>query len=130
AYDAGMRAGDEIVAIDGRGDLSWNSMTLKVVLSGQGQALHFEVKRPEHAELVGLDIQPRREAGSDRPTIGVRPGMSLNLGILSLPAGMKNPPEYPQAEATEDTHPVDTLDSVGPLGQKPTPVQDIGQYHR
>jgi len=130
AYDAGMRAGDEIVAIDGRGDLSWDSMTLKVVLSGQGQALRFEVKRPEHEDLVGLDIQPRREAGSDRPTIGVRPGMSLNLGILSLPAGMKNPPEYPQAEATEDTHPVDTLVSVGPSGQEPTPVQDIGQYHR
>ncbi|MGZ3471960.1 MAG: site-2 protease family protein, partial [Isosphaeraceae bacterium] len=130
AYDAGMRAGDEIVAIDGRGDLSWDSMTLKVVLSGQGQALRFEVKRPKHEDLVGLDIQPRREAGSDRPTIGVRPGMSLNLGILSLPAGMKNPPEYPQTEATEDTHPVDTLVSVGPLGQEPTPVQDIGQYHR
>src|SRR5271157_3985218 len=53
AYDAGMRNGDEIVAIDGRGDLSWNSMTFKVVLSGQGQALHFEVKRPEHEGLVG-----------------------------------------------------------------------------
>ena len=130
AYDAGMRAGDEIVAIDGRGDLSWDSMTLKVVLSGRGQALRFEVKRPEHEDLVGLDIQPRREAGSDRPTIGVRPSMSLNLGILSLPAGMKNPPEYPQAEATEDTRPVDTLVSVGPLGQESTPVQDIGQYHR
>ena len=56
--------------------------------------------------------------------------MSLNLGILSLPAGMKNPPEYPQSEATEDTRPVDTLVAVGPSGQEPTPVQDIGQYHR
>lgn len=129
AYDAGMRNGDEIVAIDGRGDLSWNSMTFKVVLSGQGQALHFEVKRPEHEGLVGLDIQPRRETGSDRPTIGVHSSSSLNVGLLVLPAGMKNPPDYPQAEATEDMGPIDTLVAVGPPGQEPTPVEDIRQYH-
>ena len=129
AYAAGMRAGDEIMAIDGRGDLSFESMTNKVILSSQGQTLHFEVKRPEHEDVVGLDIQPRREAGSDRPMIGVRPGSSLNIGILLLPAGMKNPPAYPQFEATEDTGPIDTLVAVGPPGQEPTPVSDIAQYH-
>jgi regulator of sigma E protease len=131
AYDAGLRAGDEIVAIDGRGDLSWESMTLKVVLSSQGQALRFEVKRPDHENLLGLDIQPRRETGSDRPVIGVRPSSSLNIGILSLPVGMKNPPVYPQSEVSEDAHPViDTLMAVGPAGQEPTPVRDIVQYYR
>jgi regulator of sigma E protease len=130
AYDAGMRSGDEIVAIDGRGDLSWNSMQLKIVLSSQGQALHFEVKRPEHEELIGLDIQPRRETGSDRPTIGVHNSNSLNLLALLLPSGMKNPPQYPQAETTEDMLPVDTLVAVGPEGQEPTQVQNIVQYHR
>ena len=130
AYDAGMRAGDEIVAIDGRGDLSFESMTSKVVLSGQGQTLHFEVKRPDNEELVGLSIQPRREGGSDRPMIGVRPASSLNLGILVLPAGMKNPPEYPQIEGSEDTGPMDTLVAVGPPGQEPIPVHDNGEYHR
>ena len=129
AYDAGMRNGDEIVAIDGRGDLSWNSMTFKVVLSGQGQALHFEVKRPEHEGLIGLDIQPRREAGSDRPTIGVHSSSSLNVVLLVLPAGMKNPPEYPQAEVTEEMGLIDTLVAVGPPGHDPTPVADIRHYH-
>jgi regulator of sigma E protease len=129
AYDAGVRAGDEIVAIDGRGDLSWNSMTLKVVLSGHGQALHFDVRRPDHEGLIGVEIQPRRETGSDRPTIGVLPGTSLNVGLLLLPASMKNPPEYPQAEATEEMGPVDTLVAVGPPGHDPTPVDDIRQYH-
>jgi len=130
AYDAGVRAGDEIVAIDGRGDLSWNSMTLKVVLSGHGQALHFDVRRPDHEGLIGLEIQPRRETGADRPTIGVHNSTSLNLGLLLLPAGMKNPPEYAQSEATEDMRPVDTLVAVGPPGHDPTPVADISQYHR
>jgi len=137
AYDAGMRPGDEIVAIDGRGDLSFNSMSFKVVLSGQGQVLNFEVKRPGHEGLVGLDIQPRRETGSDRPTIGVHSSPSLNVGILPglnaglliLPAGMKNPPEYPQFEATEEMGPIDTLVAVGPPGRDPTPVEDIHQYH-
>ena len=73
AYDAGMRAGDEIVAIDGRGDLSWNSMTLKVVLSGQGQALHFEVKRPEH-EGLGRAGHPAPPRGGFRSTHDRRAG--------------------------------------------------------
>jgi regulator of sigma E protease len=42
---------------------------------------------------------------------------------------MKNPPAYPQAEATEDSGPLDTLVAVGPPGQAPTPVEDIRQYH-
>ncbi len=130
AYDAGIRAGDEVVAIDGRDDLSFESMTSKVVLSSQGQSLHFEVKRPEHEGLVGLDIQPRRESGSDRPMIGVRPGSSLNIGLLLLPSGMKNPPTYPQFEASEDSGPIDALVAVGPPGEEPTAIHDIAQYHR
>ena len=91
AYEAGMRAGDEIVAIDGRRDLSLNSMTLKVALSGQGQVLHFDVKRPGHEGLIDMDIQPRREAGSDDPRSACIPA-SLSLLVLSPPAGMTNPP--------------------------------------
>ncbi len=46
AYEAGLRAGDEIVAIDDRRDLGWNDLLQKVVLSSKGQVLHFQVKRP------------------------------------------------------------------------------------
>jgi regulator of sigma E protease len=130
AYEAGVRPGDEILTVDGRGDLSFNSMTMRVLLSGQGQALHFEVKRPGRDRPIGLDIQPRREAGSDRPTIGVGPSMSLNVGLFDPPAGMDNPPEYPKVEASEGPRPVDTLVAVGPPGEAATAIEDIRQYER
>ena len=38
AYRAGIRAGDEIVAIDGRQDLNFQNVTLKIRLSGEGQS--------------------------------------------------------------------------------------------
>jgi regulator of sigma E protease len=130
AYEAGLRVGDEIVAIDGRGDLSFNSMTLKVVFSGQGQALRFDVRRPGQDGLITLSIQPRREPGSERPTIGVRPSRSLIVGLFDPPAGMKNPPEYPKSEEVNGHRPIDMVVAVGPPGQSPIPVETIRDYDR
>jgi regulator of sigma E protease len=130
AYVAGIHAGDEILTVDGRGDLSFNSMNMRVLLSGKDQTLHFEVRRPGHDLPIGMDIQPRREAGSDRPTIGVGPSSSLNVGLFDPPAGMKAPPEYPRPEVTEGARPVETLVAVGPPGEPPTAVEDFGQYAR
>ena len=131
AYEAGLRAGDEIVAVDGRGDLSFTSMTLKVLLSGKGQSLHFEVKRPGQDRPIGLDIQPRREAGSDRPTIGVRPSCSLNVGLL-------RPPGRDDESARVSRRPLPRRAhgrsrpwwlSARPV-RRPPPIEDIGQYER
>jgi regulator of sigma E protease len=130
AYEAGMRPGDEIVAIDGRGDLSWNGMQLKVVLSGQGQVLRFEVSRPGSDRLVPLHIQPRREPGRDRPTIGVRPMSSMIVDFFSPPVGMTSPPDFPKTTTTEGTRPIETVVAVGPEGKDPVPIKDIAQYHR
>lgn len=130
AYEAGLRPGDEIVTVDGRGDLSFSSMTLKVLLSGKDQTLHFEVKRPGQDGLIGLDIQPRREKGSDRPTIGVRPSLGTNVVAFEPPAGMPDPPAYPKAQRTGGPRPVDTVVAVGPTGQPPTTIEEVGQYER
>ncbi len=46
AYEAGLMPGDDIVAIDGRRDISYNTLLLKVALSGPGQVLHFGIERP------------------------------------------------------------------------------------
>ena len=67
AYEAGLLPGDEIVAIDDRRNLDYLGLIEKVLFSAQGQVLHFEVKRPGHERLIGVDIQPRREAPGDRP---------------------------------------------------------------
>jgi regulator of sigma E protease len=132
AYEAGLQPGDEIVAIDGRGDLSWTSMTLRVILSNQGQKLHFDVRRHGHDGTIGLDIQPRREAGSDRPTIGVRNSNSLMVGLFTPPAGMADPPTFPAASTAtvDETRPVDLLVAVGPPGEEPTTLEAPIQYDR
>jgi regulator of sigma E protease len=130
AFEAGLKPGDEIVEIGGRGDLSWGSMTMQVVLNGSRRPIRFRVKRPDHDGLIDLDIQPRREPRSDRPTIGVRQNSSLIVVALAPPAGMKDAPPFPPAEAAKGGRPIDTLVAVGPPDQELTPVADIVEYDR
>jgi regulator of sigma E protease len=128
AYEAGMRAGDEIVAVDGKGDISFSGVTLKVRLSGKGQALHFDVKRPGHEGLLGMDIQPRRDPGVDYPTIGVLPSSSLDAVIVEVPAGAVEIPALPGDFTNLERKTFDTLVAAGPPGQAPTPLADYQAY--
>ena len=75
-----MRAGDEIVAIDGRRDISYKTLLLKVALSGQGQVLHFDVKRPGQ-RAADRDGHPAA-AGGQQPT--VRPSASSRSESLAI----------------------------------------------
>ncbi len=71
AYKAGLRAGDEIVAIDGRREVGFKDLLSKVSLSGAGQKIKFTVSRPgSEAEKV-FEIEPLRDAANPMPTIGV-----------------------------------------------------------
>src|SRR5262249_53411670 len=79
AYQAGFLPGDEIVAVDGRRDPSYQTVTLKVRLSAPGQVLHFDLKRPGQDDLIPVDIEARREANADVPSIGIYPANSLTL---------------------------------------------------
>ncbi|MBV8488647.1 MAG: site-2 protease family protein, partial [Planctomycetaceae bacterium] len=130
AYEAGLKEGDEIVAIDGHGDLSWSAMQLRVRLSTQSQVLHFDIKRPGRERLIGTDIQPRREVGMDWPTIGVTPMTNLQLWYMQMPAGMPSLPDYPPIESSGEPTAIDTLVAVGVPGQQPTPIADITSYQR
>jgi len=132
AYRAGIRAGDEIVAVDGRRDLSFNTVTLKVRLSGQGQVIHFDLKRPGRAALIGMDIEPRREATADVPGIGIAPSLGLTLagppyGLpFRAPAGLAEAP----ADPTAGLRAGDKVVAVGPAGETPTPVHDVQEYYQ
>jgi regulator of sigma E protease len=128
AYEAGLRPGDEIVAIDERRDLDYIGLNEKVLFSSQGQVLHFEVKRPGHEGLIGMDIQPRREATSDRPTIGIIFGHSLEIGGFEPQAGMVNPPVYHAIESKGRDSKVDVLVAAGPSGDEPVPLADNCAY--
>ena len=79
AYQAGIRPGDEIVAIDGRGDVSYQNLLQAVLLSGAGHQVKFDIKRPGQAGLIRLGIEPKRAANAQTPTIGILPAQSLDL---------------------------------------------------
>jgi regulator of sigma E protease len=128
AYEAGLRSGDEIVAVDGKGDISFSGVTLKVRLSGKGQALHFDVKRTGRDGLLGMDILPRREPGVDYPTIGVLPSSSLDAVVVEVPAGAVEVPALPDDFKNLERKSFDTLVAAGPPGQDPTPLADYQAY--
>ena len=91
AYEAGLRAGDRVVAIDGRRGVSFENVLHKVRLSGTGQVIHFEVQHPGQSEAVPVAVKPRREGGVLFPTIGVPQDVSslvLAEPPIELPAGM------------------------------------------
>jgi len=79
AYEAGFRAGDEIVAIDGRGDVTFDNIKLATALSGPKQVVRFDVRRPGRAELLRFNIEPKVDPWEQSPKIGVAPSYDLIL---------------------------------------------------
>lgn len=113
AYEAGMRPGDEIVAIDGRDDISFEDITQTVPLSRAGHAIQFDLKRAGHEGLIRLGIEPRRVPNALGPTIGVIDARSLDL-IGKPPKGL-----------VSDEKQFDRILAAGPEGAAPTPVSRI-----
>jgi regulator of sigma E protease len=130
AYKAGLRPGDEIVSIDGRRDINFTTLTLKVSLSRAGQVLRFGVQRPGHDGLIEMDILPVREAKNDRPTIGILPAKGPTIATFLPPAGMPAPPAYPGLDRAEEEDFIDTLVAAGPADTEPAPVASIADYER
>lgn len=124
AYEAGFRPGDELVSIDGRTDINFNTMTLKIFLSGEGQKLRFDIRRPGQSDLIHLTIEPKRASADEVPRIGVSPAQSLNLfddpeaPAFELPAGRAIDRNVAPPKLKED----DRLVAMGPVGSTPEKV--------
>ena len=131
AYEAGLRPGDEIVAIDEKPILGFTELRKKTLLSAKGQVLHFQVKRPGHEGLISLDVQPRREAAADAPTIGIVSSYSLEIGEFQAPPGMIGAPTTYQALKGKDRESkVDVLVAAGPVGDELVRLNTIVDYDR
>jgi regulator of sigma E protease len=128
AYAAGIRTGDEIVAIDGRDEISYADVTRRVRLSGAGQVVHLLLKRPGRRNLIPLEIEPRRDRTADMPGIGILPSSSLITANppYRAPAGLAEPPQDPLA----GFRPGDQVVAIGPVGASPEPVATIDDLHR
>lgn len=127
AYAAGFRSGDEIVSIDGRRDISFNTMRLIILLSGAGQKVHFEVKRPGVQDLVPIDVEPKRNDSSPVPSIGVGPARSLKLADppFLAPAGMAVEKGWKSGLRTNDL-----LVAFGPAGEEAQPIKEGDDWQR
>ena len=131
AYEAGLRPGDEIVSIDGRSELGFNGLRRRIVLTSKGEVLHCKVRRPGQKELISLDLEPRREAKADAPTIGILPAASLNVLDFQPPAGMVNAAKtYQPLKDDEHLKKVDLLVAAGPIGEEMTKLESVIDYDR
>jgi regulator of sigma E protease len=132
AYEEGFRPGDEVVAIDDRRDIRFETLTLKVRLSAPGQVMHFEVKRPGLAGPVHMEIEPRRGKGAVFPGIGVAPSESLVLYEGQEPF-FRTPPGMTLSEKNDPRAILkggDRLVAVGLEGEKLNPVEDIWELNQ
>ncbi len=126
AYEAGLLPGDEVVAVDGRRDITFLNLKLRAALSGKDQVIHLDLKRPGHESLIPVSLVPRRERTAEMPTIGIVPSESLELGIppYLAPPGTVNPPKEVNLKSG------DTLVAAGPEGAEPPSLGDVLDYHR
>ncbi|QEH37309.1 Regulator of sigma-E protease RseP [Aquisphaera giovannonii] len=130
AFEAGLRPGDDIAAIDGKTEISFANIILKVRLSGEGQTLRFDIKRPGRDEPIRMEMQPRREPGIDFPTVGILPTKSLDAFASLPPAGTTGPSKLPADLSDAERKAFETLVAAGPEGEAPTPLAEHGAYQR
>jgi regulator of sigma E protease len=133
AYKAGLRPGDDIVAIDGRRDVGYSVLRQKVNLSAAGQKVVFTIKRPGVDKELTLAIEPIRYPNESLPTIGVLSSASLDL-VPSLPyipePGQKAEPSKPFAKESEKDKDKVKLIAFGPEGGPLEPVADYQTFLR
>jgi regulator of sigma E protease len=99
AYYAGLKAGDEIVSIDGRGDVDFEDVAVRIALADPGEKLRLVVRRG--GEDLVLDVSPDYDASQGIGTIGIEPSIGLTVGGFErLPKkdDEKNAPEPCPAE--------------------------------
>lgn len=122
AYNAGLRPGDEIIAIDGEGDVGFQDLMKVVNLSVRDQVVTFRVKRPGVEQPIDFLIEPKRDAASDRPTIGVTSGPSLDVGDYQPPAGTVDAPKFPWPPRSTTNPILSTIVSAAPAGESLEPI--------
>jgi regulator of sigma E protease len=130
AYLAGLRPGDEIVAIDGRRNLAFADLMETVVLSSSGQVMHFQVNRPGEGSPIDIDLEASADEYSDRPTIGVLASHSMEIaGFRPLP-GMAKPPAFEEIPEKEMQTKADVVVSGGPRGEPLEALTGAKDYER
>jgi len=129
AYKAGLMAGDEIVAIDGRREVSYKDLLNRVGLSAAGQKINFTIKREGAADEKIFAIEPLREGSNQAPTIGVLMAHSIQLNpeIAFQPMPGQT---LDAAKPNPGFEPGDKVVAIGPEGGPLEPVKDQIEFDR
>ena len=122
AYKAGLRVGDEIVAIDGRRDVGFKELLSRVSMSGAGQKLQFTVKRASSGAEEVVGIEPLRDPSNPGPTIGILSAHGLDL--LDKPFHAMPGQDVPTEKPTLGFEAEDRVVAVGPEGGPLEAVSD------
>ena len=67
AYEAGLREGDTILAVEGEKVSTWTQARLKISTVKQGKTIKFKVKK-ESGEITTIEVKPRKETNEDGNT--------------------------------------------------------------
>ena len=85
AAQAGLRAGDELIEVDGsRDNLDFSSIALAAALSGRSEAIDMTVQRRDGG-TEKMSIVARRVPGSQMAEFGIMPAQSLTLAPITDP---------------------------------------------
>jgi regulator of sigma E protease len=122
AYKAGLRVGDEIVAIDGRRDVGFKELLTRVNMSGAGQKLQFTIKRASTGAEEVVGIEPLRDLSNAVPTIGILSAHGLDL--LDKPFRAMPGQDVPKEKPSLGFEPEDRVVAVGPEGGPLEAVSD------
>ena len=76
---AGLRPGDEVVAVDGESVRTFNEISVASAMSSPGSDVVVEVRRAGVEGLLTFAVRPRVDTGSKMLSMGVEPERSLQL---------------------------------------------------
>lgn len=128
AFEAGLRPGDDIVAIDGRRHVGFRDLRVAVNLSSSGQVIRFGVERPGEDKELEFSIEPRRDATADQPVIGVRPALSLDVADDQPTAGGVEPIALPWP--ADKRAEILVVAAAAPAGETPVPMASHDDFQR
>ena len=80
AYESGIRAGDEITAIDGQKNITFEDFLGTVSTSSHGQSVRLDMKRAETGEAYNVLLTPAVRPDRLKPEVGIGFPADLKLG--------------------------------------------------
>ena len=129
AERAGLRAGDEIVAVNGQRDVAYTQVVNTIRISAAGEQVHLLIKRPGETAERAIDIEPKRDDNSPVPAIGLHwaNGLTLvtNLPFAALPGQVED-----KAQKFGGFEPSDTVVAVGLAGKPLEPIASHAELLR